>query len=237
MALTDGDEPLTPADKIIKLDDKQGLEEFYKMIAAPVIDPITGELVDFTAQAGGRSSTSTRESPIRRSLAEPEVEPLEGLNEPKDGLAANRRKTEESMGSALERAHELVRVIARCDIDFELPGGVSIKAREGEWLTVERWIADELRKRAWVVLAEEASEEAWKKTIAMLLPEARDWVRWLLSGRTDNNLDVATPDYVAGFLARKLRISDELARALIEHMVERGDLVQDEAGLLRLRPR
>jgi len=40
----------------------------------------------------------------------------------------------------------------------------------------------------------------------------------------------------SGILARKLRISDELARALIEHMVERGDLVQDETGLLRLRP-
>jgi len=97
LALTYGDEPLTPADKIIKLDDKQGLEELYKMIAAPVIDPITGETINFTPQVSKSSLSSPilRERARERSPTEPETGPSEGLNEQRNAPIASERKVDE----------------------------------------------------------------------------------------------------------------------------------------------
>jgi len=66
-----------------------------------------------------------------------------------------------------------------------------------------------------------------------LLPAAIDLVNWLLSGWPDERLEFASADFVAGFLERKLRISEEDAKILIAHMLERGDIVED-GGALRL---
>ncbi|RLG81167.1 MAG: hypothetical protein DRO09_02215 [Thermoprotei archaeon] len=71
---------------------------------------------------------------------------------------------------------------------------------------------------------------ALPEELAWRLPEAVDLVERLFY-----MLETASDDYVASYLVEKLRIKREEAIALIDHMVERGDLAR-YGRMLKLRP-